>query len=53
MWKLRALCHFFFAWLQQFACAFDVRTVLTGPYEGVKAETVQGRAGQQWQDGEV
>ena len=43
VWKLRALCHVSLcAWLQQFAGAFDVRTVFTGSYEGVIAETTEG-----------
>ena len=46
VWKLRALCHVSLcAWLQQFAGAFDVRTVFTGPYERAIAETVQGSGG--------
>ena len=44
-WKLRVVSHSFCAWPQQFSGAFDVRTVFTGPHEGVTAEMLQGSGG--------
>ena len=45
VWKLRVVSHSFCAWSQQFSSVFDIKTVFTGPYEGVIAEMLQGSGG--------